>query len=172
MHSRVKGHTCLIAAACTVCRDVPDAIFLLIGDGKERPKLEQQVREAGLEENFLFLGCRNDVPDLLAACDLSVLPSESEGLPNAILEAMAAGVPVVATCVGGIPEIIENGQNGLLVPPQNPQALAEAILRILRDSNLAMRLACAGQERTRAHFSFDRVVRELQQLYTLKQVEE
>src|SRR5437879_1185104 len=82
MHSRVKGHACLIAAACTVCREVPEAIFILIGDGKERTKLAQQVREAGLEESFLFLGFRDDVPELLAGCDLAVLPSASEGLPN------------------------------------------------------------------------------------------
>jgi len=166
MYSRVKGHSCLIVAAGTICREVPEAIFILIGDGKERAKLERQVREAGLEKSFLFLGFRDDVPELLASCDLAVLPSESEGLPNSVLEAMAAGVPVVATCVGGIPEIIDNGQNGLLVPPENPPALAEAILRVLRDRNLAMRLARAGQERVRTHFSFDRVVAELRQLYT------
>jgi len=170
MYSRVKGHSCLIVAAGTICREVPEAIFILIGDGKERTKLAQQVREAGLEESFLFLGFRDDVPELLAGCDLAVLPSESEGLPNSVLEAMAAGVPVVATCVGGIPEIIEHGQNGLLVPPENPQALNGALLRVLRDANLAMRLARAGQERMRTHFSFDRVVAELEQLYTPKQI--
>ncbi len=88
MYSRVKGHTYLISAASTVCRDIPEAIFVLIGDGKERPNLEQQVRLAGLEKNFLFLGSRGDVPELLACCDLFVLPSEAEALPNALLEAI------------------------------------------------------------------------------------
>ncbi len=165
MYSPVKGHDHLIAAACTVCRIEPEAIFLLIGDGPERPKLEQQVAAAELRKNVLFLGRRKDIPELLACCNLSVLPSEAEGLPNALLEGMAAGLPVVATRVGGIPEIIEDGINGLLVASRVPHALAGAILRILQDSNLATRLAQAGQKRMRTHFSFDRLMAELEQLY-------
>ena len=160
-----KGHTCLIAAAARICREVPDTIFVLIGDGPQRPTLERQVREAGLERNFLFVGRRKDVPELLACCHLSVLPSETEALPNSVLEAMAAGLPVVATSVGGIPEIIEDGLTGLLVPPGNPQALAEAVICLLQDSCLATRLANAGQERVRAQFGFDRLLGALGQLY-------
>jgi glycosyltransferase involved in cell wall biosynthesis len=166
MYSRVKGHTYLISAASTVCRDIPEAIFVLIGDGKERPNLEQQVRQAGLEKNFLFLGSRGDVPELLACCDLFVLPSEAEALPNALLEAMAAGLPVVGTRVGGIPEIIGNGVDGLIVPAKDPHALAEAILRILQNPRFAKQLSQAGQEMVRAHFDFDRLLAELEQLYT------
>jgi L-malate glycosyltransferase len=166
MYSRVKGHTYLISAASTVCRDIPEAIFVLIGDGKERPNLEQQVRQAGLEKNFLFLGSRGDVPELLACCDLFVLPSEAEALPNALLEAMAAGLPVVGTRVGGIPEIIRNGVDGLIVPAKDPYALAEAILRILQNPRFAKQLSQAGQEMVRAHFDFDRLLAELEQLYT------
>jgi glycosyltransferase involved in cell wall biosynthesis len=166
MYSRVKGHTYLISAASTVCRDIPEAIFVLIGDGKERPNLEQQVRQAGLEKNFLFLGSRGDVPELLACCDLFVLPSEAEALPNALLEAMAAGLPVVGTRVGGIPEIIRNGVDGLIVPAKDPHALAEAILRILQNPRFAKQLSQAGQEMVRAHFDFDRLLAELEQLYT------
>ena len=165
MYGRVKGHASLIAAARNVCRDVPDAMFVLIGDGQERPTLEQRVREAGLSTNCLFLGSRKDVPELLACCDLSVLPSEAEAMPNSVLEAMAAGLPVVATSVGGIREIIANEVNGLLVPPGDPGALAAAILRILQDADLARRLSRAGQRRARTHFGFDRLVAKLQQLY-------
>jgi glycosyltransferase involved in cell wall biosynthesis len=160
-----KGHAYLIAAAAQICREFPEIIFLLIGDGPERSKLEQQVRKAGLQKNFLFVGRRKDVPELLACCDLSVLPSEAEALPNSVLEAMAAGLPVVATRVGGIPEIIQDGENGLLVPPQNSQALAEAVIRLLEDSDLAQRLATAGQKRMRTQFSFDRLLGVLEQLY-------
>jgi glycosyltransferase involved in cell wall biosynthesis len=167
MYSQVKGHTSLISAAPSVCRDVPGAIFVLIGEGKERPNLEQQVRQVGLEKNFLFLGHRSDVPELLACCDLLVLPSEAEALPNSLLEAMAAGLPVVGTCVGGIPEIIKDGVNGLLAPPKDPQSLAEAILRILQDPHFAKKLSRAGQEMMRTHFGFDRLLAELAQLYTL-----
>jgi L-malate glycosyltransferase len=166
MYSRVKGHTHLISAASSVCRDIPEAIFVLIGDGKERPNLEQQVRQAGLEKNFLFLGSRGDVPELLACCDLFVLPSEAEALPNALLEAMAAGLPVVGTRVGGIPEIIRNAVDGLIVPAKDPHALAEAILRILQNPRLAKQLSQAGQDMVRAHFGFDRLLAELEQLYT------
>ena len=165
MYSPVKGHDHLISAASVVCRALPETIFLLIGDGKERPKLEQRVREAGLEKNVLFLGHRQDIPELLACCYLSVLPSEAEAMPNAVLETMAAGLPVVATAVGGTVEVIESGVTGLLVPPRNPQALAAAILRVLHDPHLAMNLGRAGQERMRTHFSFKRLTTEFEQLY-------
>jgi glycosyltransferase involved in cell wall biosynthesis len=166
MYGQVKGHACLIEAARIVCRAVPSAKFVLVGDGAERPKLEQQVGQAGLEKNFLFLGLRQDVPELLACCDLSVLPSEAEGLPNSVLESMAAGLPVVATRVGGTPEIIIDGVNGLLVPPRNPPALADAILRVLQDADLARRLSRTGQARMRTRFSYDRLIAQLEQLYS------
>lgn len=165
MYSPMKGHAFLVEAARSVCRIQPDVVFLLIGDGKERPRLEQQVKEGGLERKVIFLGRREDIPELLACCDLSVLPSEAEGLPNSVLEAMAAGLPVVATCVGGVPEIIRNGMDGLLVPPRDPTALAEAILRALCDPDLAKRLAAAGQERVRTRFSFDGLLTTLERLY-------
>lgn len=165
MYGPVKGHGHLIAAASMVCRALPETIFLLIGDGQERPRLEQQIKEAGLAKSFLFLGHRQDISELLACCYLSVLPSEAEAMPNAILEAMAAGLPVVATAVGGTLELIENEVTGLLVQPRNPQALAAGILRVLHDPHLAMNLARAGQERMRTHFNFQRLTTELEQLY-------
>ena len=168
MYGQVKGHACLIEAARIVCRAVPSAKFVLVGDGAERPKLEQQVGQVGLEKNFLFLGRRSDVPELLACCDLSVLPSEAEGMPNSVLESMAAGIPVVATRVGGTSEIILDGVDGLLVPPRNPPALADAILRVLQDADLARRLSRNGQARMRTHFSYDRLIAQLEQLYSLR----
>src|SRR5258708_18928964 len=128
MYSPTKGQAHLISAAEGLCRSVPEAMFLMIGDGPQRPRLEQQARELGLEKYFLFLGRRSDTPELLACCNLAVLPSETESLPNAVLEAMSAGLAVVATSTGGTREIIDDGVNGLLVPPQNPQLLAAAIL--------------------------------------------
>lgn len=165
MNLLVKGHSYLIEAARTICHMLPETRFIFIGDGRQRPKLEQQVQESGLQENFLFLGHRNDVPELLSACDLSVLPSTAEGLPNAVLEAQAAGLAVVASAVGGTPETIEDGVTGLLVPPRDPGALAQAILRLLQDAELARRVARAGQERVRTSFSFDRLLRETRELY-------
>lgn len=165
MYSRVKGHASLISAARIVCENEPDTYFLLIGDGTERSALETQAREAGLDNQIVFIGPRTDVPELLACCDLSVLPSEAEGFPNALLESMSAGLPVVATAVGGSKEVIENGTNGLLVPPGNPEALAAAILRVIRNPKLSKTLARAGQRKIRACFSFDRLAAELDQLY-------
>jgi len=165
MYSRVKGHDCLISAARIVCESEPDVVFLLIGDGPERPRLEAQTRDAGLEKNVVFTGRRTDVPDLLACCDLSVLPSENEAFPNALLESMSSGLPVVATSAGGSKEIIENEVNGLLVQPGRPDALAAAVIRLLRDPRLAKRMGSAGQEDVRVRFSFDRLMAELEQLY-------
>lgn len=165
MYSRVKGHDCMISAARIVCGHERETVFLFVGDGTERSRLETQVRDVGLENNIVFVGRRTDVPEVLACCDLSVLPSEAEGFPNALLESMSAGLPVVATAVGGSREIIENGVNGLLVKPGNPEALAAAILRLIREPRLAMNMALAGQKDMRTRFSFDRVIAEFEQVY-------
>lgn len=165
MYSELKGHHSLIQAAQMVCRDISDAIFVLVGDGQGKSKLQDQAKAEGLQQKILFLGGRNDVPQILACCTLFVLPSEAEAMPNALLEAMAAGLPVVATRVGGVPEVVEDGVNGLLVPPRDPRALADAILRILADPGLSRNLAQAGRETIRAYFTFDRLIAELAQLY-------
>jgi glycosyltransferase involved in cell wall biosynthesis len=165
MHSRAKGHFELIEAARMVCNALPTARFLLVGDGAERRALEDRSRELGLAANIRFLGHRSDVAQVLKCCDLSVLPSWGEGMPNVVLESMAAGLPVVATRVGGTTEAIEDGISGLLVPPQDVRALAGAMLRLLQDAALAASLARAGEERVRQHYSFERVVLQLTELY-------
>src|SRR2546426_6921073 len=165
MNVEEKGHVDLIEAARVICSVLPETRFLLIGDGRERLGLEAKAEGLGVRNNFLFLGRREDVPDLLGCCQLSVLPSWAEGFPNVILESLAAGLPVVATRIGAILEIIEDEVSGLLVPARDPQALARAILRVLRDQELADRLARAGRERALTHFSFDRTLLELRQLY-------
>ena len=118
MNVATKGHLDLIHAAVEVCREYPETIFSLIGDGAERPGIERMAGELELRDNILFLGRRNDVPLVLACCDLSVLASWAEGLPNSVLEAMAAGLPVVATRVGGTPEIIEDGSQRTACSPE------------------------------------------------------
>lgn len=165
MYSPVKGHAILVNAAIDVCRHFPNVFFALIGDGKMRRSIERQVRELNLERNFLFLGSRADIPEILACCDISVLPSESEGFPNAVLESMAAGLPVIATSVGGVPEIIEDEVTGLLVPPSNPAALSGAILRLLNNQDLRKQIAAAGHKRVVERFSFDRLIDSLDALY-------
>jgi glycosyltransferase involved in cell wall biosynthesis len=165
MHTAVKGHYELIEAARHLRSAYPDARFIFVGDGAERLNIEESARAAGVQDSIIFLGRRADIPELLACCDIFVLPSHAEGLPNSLLEAMAAGLPAVATAVGGVPELIEDGVNGLLVPPRDPESLGNAILRILRDPEFRARLALAGRERARLQFGFDRVVAELESVY-------
>ena len=144
-----KGHTYLLEAAA----QVPDATFVLAGDGPLRARLEARARELGVAERCIFLGHRSDIAELLAAADLFVLPSLYEGLPVSVLEAMAAGRPVVATAIGGTDEAVTHELTGLLVPPSDPGALASAIRRLRSDPALAGRLAAAGRERVEREFS-------------------
>jgi glycosyltransferase involved in cell wall biosynthesis len=166
MHSDVKGHPWLIAAAPAVARDFPDIRFVLAGDGAARPDFERQVADLGFQKNFMFLGHRSDIPDVLASCDIAVLPSKAEGLPNAVLEYMAAGLPVVATRVGGNAELVQDGVSGLLVPAQDSDALAGALLRLLRNQQLSRQIAENGRRLVIQDFGFERLIREVDKLYT------
>jgi len=166
MHTDVKGHPTLIAAASGVVQEFPDTRFVMVGDGAMRPSLEQKVSELGLGENFLFLGRRNDVPQILASSDIAVLPSKAEGLPNAVLEYLAAGLPTIASNVGGNAEVLENEQTGMLVPSGSVEALAEALLRVLRDPALAHRLGTNGQQAVRERFSFERLIQAMGAMYS------
>lgn len=126
--------------------------MLLVGDGPWRPTLEHQARMLGVTEFVHFAGVRNDIPALLAASDLFCLPSRTEGLGIAAIEAMASGLPVVASRVGGLPEVVEDGVTGLLVPPDDTAALAEALVRILEDRHRAAQMGDAGRTRAKQHF--------------------
>jgi glycosyltransferase involved in cell wall biosynthesis len=156
-----KGHKFLLAAAA----QVPDATFVLAGDGPLRAELEAQARELGIAERCVFLGHRSDVPDLLAAADLLVLPSLWEGLPISVLEAMAAQRPVVATAIGGTDEAVTHEAGGLLVPPCDVDALASAIRRLRADPALAHRLAVAGRERAEREFSSEVMAANVMRVY-------
>lgn len=166
MHSDVKGHPWLIMAAPAVLTEFPETRFIFAGDGEARSTFEHQVEALGIRDAFRFLGSRNDVPDILASCDIAVLPSKTEGLPNAVLEYMASGLPTIVSRVGGNPELVEDGVTGLLVPPQDSDALGDALLRLLRDEELATRIAANGRRMATQHFSFDRLVREIDELYS------
>jgi glycosyltransferase involved in cell wall biosynthesis len=149
-----------------VLREWPQIRFILAGDGEARPVFERQAAELGVRGSFDFLGRRDDIPDVLASCDIAVLPSRAEGLPNAVLEYMAAGLPTIATCVGGNPELVQDGVTGLLVPPQDSDALAGALLKLLRDEELSHRIGANGRRVATEDFSFERLVREVDNLYT------
>jgi len=166
MHTDVKGHPWLISSAPAVIQEFPATRFVLVGDGEQRSRFESQAASLGLEQNFFFLGRRADIPKILGCCDIAVLPSRAEGLPNAVLEYMAAGLPVIASRVGGNAELIDDGLTGLLVPAEDSLALSGALLKLLRDPGLAQRLAQGGHESTARNFSFERLVREVDELYS------
>ncbi|MCL6642775.1 MAG: glycosyltransferase [Candidatus Bipolaricaulota bacterium] len=158
-----KNHACLLSAWRRVAREEPHAHLLLIGDGRLRKALE---RKAGLERitNVHFLGFRKDVPQLLHATDIFVLPSKREGLPRSIMEAMAAGKPVVATDVRGSRDLVENGVTGILVKLGDVVGLAQAILQLIHDPELRLRMGEAGREKIQA-YSLDHVIKEMSEVY-------
>lgn len=160
-----KGFSDLLAALVQVREAIPSVRLLLVGDGGLRDSLETQAREMGLSGLVTFAGMRTDVPEILSALDVFVLPSLWEGMPNVLLEAMAAGLPVVATAVGGTPEVVVDGVTGLLVPPRDPAALAQAIATVLRDADVRRRMGEAGRERVERCFSLEEMVRRTEDLY-------
>jgi glycosyltransferase involved in cell wall biosynthesis len=143
---REKGYPELLAAARDVVADAPDAVFLAAGQGALEGQLRAEHRRLGLGQRFRFLGQVDDVPALLAASDVFVLPSRFEGTPIAIMEALCVGLPIVATRVGGIPDEVTDDIEGLLVPPYDPPALLAALLRIVGDTDLRGRLAGAAEQ--------------------------
>jgi glycosyltransferase involved in cell wall biosynthesis len=167
---RLKGIEHFLEAAAVVARRFPDVRFLVIGETSpaDRSYLDELTALAerqGLRSRVVFTGLRDDVPGLLACAAVSVMPSLNEALSNVLLESMAAGVPVVATRVGGTAEAVQDGVTGLLVPPGDPGALARSIDRLLSDPGLAERLARGGRERVRRQFSLDAMVRATERLY-------
>ena len=160
-----KGHDVLIDAAAAVLRRFPDARFEIVGGGPSHDALVARTRDRSVGHAFSFLGHRDDVPARLAASDIFVLPSRSEAFPNGVLEAMAAGLPVVATTVGGILEVVDQGQTGLLVAPDDPAALADRITRLMTDPALAARLGAAARAHVEARYSFDRMVAAFESVY-------
>jgi L-malate glycosyltransferase len=170
--NRLKGIEHFLEAARRVLVRRPDVHFLVVGDSEPSPSqaayrasLEGLTVRLGLAERVLFTGFRSDVPQLLGASTISVLPSLSEALSNVLLESMAAGLPVVATAVGGTAEAVQHGRTGFLVPPADPAALAEAITCLLEHPQLAQRYGEAARTRVREHFSDARMVHDTEQFY-------
>ncbi len=161
-----KGYDELIQAIALLTRaGVGPIACVIAGHGPEQDRLNMLIVELGLANEVRLIGRRQDVPDVIRALDVAVLSSRNEGSPLAVMEYMAAGAPIVATAVGGVPELIEDGVNGLLVPPRDPSALAGAIRRLLQDRTLASRLGDAARERQRADYDLDAVVGRLERLY-------
>ncbi|MCB2189062.1 MAG: glycosyltransferase [Deltaproteobacteria bacterium] len=155
--SPIKDLPSLLAAAAELAREGRAHRLVVAGGGEELPRLREQARQQGLEASTLFLGERNDIPALLAAADALVLPSLSEGISMAILEAMAAGLPVIACQVGGNPELVQPGRTGYLVPPRRPPELARAMARLMADPAAARALGEHARQICQARFSLEKM---------------
>ena len=167
---KAKGLEVLIVAAKEVLKEFPETIFLFVGRTvkaeEEFPgEIIKYARENGFEKSILFLKPRNDIPDVMKSIDMLVLPTFAEAFPKVILEAMGAGLPIIASEVGGIPEIIDSYENGILVQPGNSDELSKAILKLLKDEKLCEKLANGGVETVRHHFSIHAQVDKIEELY-------
>jgi glycosyltransferase involved in cell wall biosynthesis len=165
MNSPVKNHPAFLRAAAKLIAQFPAVEFVLVGDGPLRAGLETLAAELGIREKVTFAGERHDIAAMLASLDVSVLISSSESLSNVIMESMAAGVPVVATAVGGTPELLHDGETGMLVPAGDEGRLVEALARLVGDEPLRKRLGEEGRKFARCHFHIDRVVLRFEELY-------
>lgn len=161
-----KGHTDLLKAAILVTEHFPDSLFLLVGEDRGiRNHLVKLAQDMGIVTHVLFMGLRDDISDLMLASDVSVLPSHEEGFSNAVLESMAAGLPVVATRVGGNPEAIIDGETGWLIAPEQPDKMAVKIIDLLDDPAKAKKWGQAGRRRVEQYFSDKRMVADYIKLY-------
>jgi glycosyltransferase involved in cell wall biosynthesis len=160
-----KGHRHLIDAAALVVREVPDARFVILGEGDHRAALERQIKDLHLEKHVFLPGFRADVLGFLRAFDLFVMPSLLEGLGTSLLDAMAASKATVATRTGGIPEVVADGETGLLVAPRDAAALAGAIVTLLKNEALRATMGRAGLDRVTRLFSAELMVRRTLEIY-------
>jgi glycosyltransferase involved in cell wall biosynthesis len=160
-----KRHDVLIDAAPEVLRHFPEARFEIVGGGPELRSLQGRTVDQGVAHAFAFVGHEEDVAARLRTADVFVLPSQSEAFPNAVLEAMSAGLPIVASGVGGILELIDDHRTGLLVPPGDPHTLARGICRLMADQPLGVRLGEAASQEVRGRYSFDRMTAAFEAVY-------
>ena len=160
-----KGLRFLLEAAPSVLARFPRTVFLIVGTGPQEENLRNAIVSMGLSGSVRMLGHREDVPNVLLSLDLFVLPTVQEALGTAFLEAMATGRAVVGCRVGGVPEVVEEGKTGLLVPPEDPAALAEAILTLLADGELRARMGAAGRQSVMARYSVEEMCRRMWEVY-------
>lgn len=160
-----KGHQYLIDASKNVIEKVPNSVFLFVGTGSEKDQLVQKIEENKISYHFRIVGYQENLPEILALIDVFVLPSISEGFPFSILEAMAAGKPVIATNVGGVPEIITNNVDGILVEPRDPDALAKAMILLAKDKNKRDHIAEMGKKKIIENFSLEKMISMTEEIY-------
>src|SRR3989338_1390540 len=162
----VKGHTYLIKAIQKVVKVIPEAKFLFVGDGELKSKLSEEIKSYDLQRNIFLLGARNDIATILSCINVFLLPSLNEGFGMALIEAMAARKPVIATNVGGVPEVIINGTTGILVPSKDPEAFSSAIIKLYNNPEMSLEMGLAGYSSARNLFDIKTTVREFEDLYS------
>jgi glycosyltransferase involved in cell wall biosynthesis len=160
-----KGHRFLVEAFWKMSKEVRDTFIIFCGDGPCRKALEKQAHKLGIRKQCRFPGFRHDLNEIFKVMDLLVLPSLTEGFPNVILEAFACAKPVIATNVGGVPEIVEDGVNGVLVPPRRSDLIAKAIEKCLASPQRAKKMGEAGYRKVESDFTFEHQTRRLEQIY-------
>lgn len=165
--NKQKGHQYLIEAAKKIIEKVPGSIFLIVGKGQLKDQLIQKTKDEDIYENFRFVGYQKNLPEILAIMDIFVLPSIAEGFPFALLEAMAAKKPIIATNVGGVTEIVENGVNGIVVEPMDPDALSTAILTLAVDAKKRMCFAEEGYKTILSNFTLEKMISSTEQIYIM-----
>jgi glycosyltransferase involved in cell wall biosynthesis len=161
----IKGHIYFLGAAKKILEKIPNVKFILVGDGPLRARYEEVAWELNLKNNVYFLGKRTDVPSIISNLDVSVLSSTNEGFSNVILESMAASKPVVATKVGGSPEMVMDGITGYLTPPKDIQAMANAIINLLQNPDKAKAMGNAGKKLVEEKFTVEAMVKKYEKLY-------
>lgn len=162
----IKRHECFLQSAGEIIRRYPESRFVLVGDGERREELKDLAGHLGLEGRVHFLGWRDDLDRVYADLDVVALTSRNEGFPVSLIEAMASGVPVVATRVGGVPDLVEDGVTGLLVPCDDPTSLAAAVSGLLADPERRRTLGQSGRQRVYPAFSAERLLQDMDALYT------
>ena len=162
---QVKRVDDLIYSMCVITKKEPNAQLILVGDGPERPRIERLIDKLDLRKNITVTGYRSDVAEVINCADALVLCSETENAPLTILEGMSCGLPIIGTRVGGIPELVQDGVNGLLVPPKSPEDIAEAALRLAADKELLTKMGVKARETVLERYTKEKVLRQYLDVY-------
>ncbi len=161
----VKGHEVTFQAVRLVIKAVPEARFLIVGDGPARKRLESMVDELGIRKYVIFTGYVSDIPEIYSFTDIAVLSSWSEGLPQSLLQAMAVGVPVVATRVGGVPEVVIHKETGILVEPGDYEGLASGVIRVMNEASLRECMVAKARELIKSRYTVTHMLDKIESLY-------
>ncbi|MDD4599667.1 MAG: glycosyltransferase family 4 protein [Negativicutes bacterium] len=162
-----KGHQYIIEAAPNIIKHIPEVRFLFVGSGEHEAKFKAQIQEKALCDYFIFTGYREDIPELIAISDIVTRPSDMEGLPINLIEAMLMEKPVVATGIAGVPEMIEHGENGFMIEPSDTENLAKYIIKLLSDSSLSNNMGQRGRETALRKFTLSSLGMKVENLYKL-----